>query len=381
MEKNTFYQLKKHQKTNDSNEVEASLYRLLNSGFNSIIIVDKNGLIKYVNLQTELLFQRTAEELIGSEFGFPINEGISELEILQKDGNLTVVEMQHSNIDWMGESCHYISLYDSYMINIKQEKLNKLKKDIRLMEMQIRNKQKLESIGELASGVAHEINNPLNGILNYGQVILDIIKDNNENFEQYKEDIAEFSAEIVKESNRISKIVKGLLQFSRSEDQSLAREDIEEIVNSTLSILSLSLKKDQIEVEIKLDKNLPMIECRPQQIQQVLMNLIVNAKYAVNKKYTDFDYNKKIEIKVRNIKVNNQLGIRIIVEDNGIGIPENIQEKVFDPFFTTKGRTEGTGIGLSICYKIIKEHNGELYFKSEEGKYSKFIIDLPCDNG
>jgi signal transduction histidine kinase len=130
-----------------------------------------------------------------------------------------------------------------------------------------------------------------------------------------------------------------------------------------------------------ISEDLPKIKCRSQQIQQVVMNLITNARDALNEKYSGFDDNKKIEIISVFFDKNGRRWIRTTVEDRGIGIASDTMERMFDPFYTTKERYRGTGLGLSISYGIVKDHHGELRVESEPGLYTRFHMDLPVDNG
>ncbi len=263
-------------------------------------------------------------------------------------------------------------------IKQKTEELNKSNKAMLDMEAHLRSQQKLEAIGVLASGVAHEINNPINGVLNWGQVIFDTAQDKDLDCNENRDSILKYSSEIIKESNRIASIVTNLLQLSRTENKRFTYCDIEELINKLLSLITNILRHDQIEIEVNIDKALPKIECREQELQQVILNLLVNAKDALNAKYEGFHKDKTIFISATKTNyLNNEQGIKITIEDHGKGIPEHIQNKIFDPFFTTKSRAEGTGLGLSISYGIIKEHNGVLSFETKEGEYTKFNIDLP----
>jgi len=233
----------------------------------------------------------------------------------------------------------------------------------------LRKQQKLESIGVLAGGVAHEINNPINGIMNYGQMILDSKMENEDNYE--------YAKEIILESERVSTIVRNLLQFSRQESGQFSKISIKDIINKSLSLFKTLIKSDQIILEVNIKDSLPEIPCKNQEMQQVILNLMTNARDSLNLKYPEYDSNKKIIISAKMMIDNNEKFIRITVEDHGNGIHKDLQSKIFDPFFTTKSRTEGTGLGLSISYRIINEHNGELSFESEEGNYTRFYIDLP----
>ena len=241
------------------------------------------------------------------------------------------------------------------------------------IEVQLRSSQKLESIGTLASGVAHEINNPINGILNYGQVILDLTESGS--------DINKYAGEIIYETNRVSGIVKNLLDFSRQLGQQHSYAQIEEIIDKTLSLVNTIFRHDDISLNVDISKNISKIKCRSQQIQQVIMNLLTNARDSLNEKYPEYHDNKKINIECHEFFKDKRKWISITIEDFGTGIPEDIKYRIFDPFFTTKDKEKGTGLGLSISYGIVKEHHGEILLDSKEGEYTKFTIILPCDNG
>ena len=263
-------------------------------------------------------------------------------------------------------------------IKQKTQELQKSNKAILDMEAHLRSQQKLEAIGVLASGVAHEINNPINGVLNYSQLIHDIAQNKDTSYNENRESVLSYSSEIINESNRISSIVSNLLQLSRNGSKQFIECDIEDLINKILNLVKTIISRDQIEIEVNIDKDLPKIDCREQELQQVVLNLIVNAKDALNAKYEGYNEDKKIIVTaIKKSLLDNMKGIRITIEDHGKGIPAEIQNSIFDPFFTTKSRAEGTGLGLSISYGIIKEHNGELSFETKIGQYTKFNIDLP----
>ena len=272
------------------------------------------------------------------------------------------------------------------------------------MEAQLRQSQKLESIGTLASGVAHEINNPIMGIMNYAQLILDKLGPDSP--------VSGYAAEIGKETERVATIVKNLLDFARHKKQSHSPAHICDIVETTLSLISAVMRHDQITLEVVVPAGLPPIKCRSQQIQQVIMNLLTNARDALNEKYPGYDENKRISISATEMEmslVNGHLSlrendpcpmtndaaqpqltndtnrrvraIRLTVEDPGSGISEVAREHMFDPFFTTKKPDKGTGLGLSISHGIVKDHHGELSVESEVGQWTRFHVDLPVDNG
>lgn len=235
-----------------------------------------------------------------------------------------------------------------------------------------RHQQKLESIGTLAGGVAHEINNPINGIINYAQLISDKLdKDNS---------LRKYAESIIRESDRISTIVRNLLAFSRDEKETHSPARMADIVKNTISLIQTIIQRDQIAMDVQVVDNLPKINCRSQQIQQVLMNLLTNGRDALNERYPGFDENKILRVKVAPFEKEGRQWIRTTVEDHGPGITEEIGDRIFDPFFTTKDKTKGTGLGLSISYGIVQEHHGLLYFGCVPGQFTRFYLELPVNN-
>jgi len=245
--------------------------------------------------------------------------------------------------------------------------------DRRRLEEQLLQSQKIESIGTLAGGVAHEINNPINGIMNYAQLILDGTEADSP--------AKEYAHEIVNETQRIAKIVRNLLTFARDEKQFHSPALISDIVSSVLSLIQTVMRRDQIDLHLEIPDNLPKIKCRSQQIQQVLMNLMTNARDALNERYSGYSKEKRMRVFAELIEKQGRSFIRTTVEDSGKGIPPELLDRIFDPFFTTKPKEIGTGLGLSISYGIVKEHGGELSVESEPAGYTRFHMDLPVDNG
>jgi signal transduction histidine kinase len=139
------------------------------------------------------------------------------------------------------------------------------------------------------------------------------------------------------------------------------------------------MRHDQLTLEVDVPKDLPLIECRNQQIRQVVMNLLTNARDALNQKYPKHDANKKILITARAFAKDGRTWLRTTVEDHGPGIPEELRVRIFDPFFSTKPRDRGTGLGLSISHSIVKDHGGTLGVESEVGQWTRFHMDLPVE--
>lgn len=241
------------------------------------------------------------------------------------------------------------------------------------LEAQLRQQQKLESIGTLASGVAHEINNPIQSIMNYADLV------------RMRADpggaVADFAGEIIAETERVANIVRNLLAFARQEKEHHSPARIIDIVESTLTLMRAVLRRDHIILRVDVPEHLPSVKCRSQQIQQVFMNLLGNARDALNIRYPEYDDGKWIAISSRLEEREGEPWVCTTVEDHGSGIAADVIDRVFDPFFTTKGRDEGTGLGLSVSHGIMREHRGELEVESVPGEYTRFHLNLRVDNG
>jgi PAS domain S-box-containing protein len=237
------------------------------------------------------------------------------------------------------------------------------------LEAQLRQTQKLESIGTLASGIAHEINNPLTGIINYAELI---------RTRTGEATLRQFAEEIIDEGNRVARTVRSLLSFARQEKEAHSPARMVDIVGTTLSLIATVLRKDRIEVVIEVPDDLPWVRCRSQQIKQVVLNLLTNARDALNARFPGQDDRKRIEIRGESADHGGRRWVRLVVEDHGVGIPAAIRDRVFDPFFTTKPRDQGTGLGLSISYGIIRDHRGTLTVESEPDVYTRFTVELPA---
>jgi len=284
----------------------------------------------------------------------------------KKDGTVFPVEITARTLIRKGQSILLVACRD-----ITERK--RAEEERQQLLAQLLQAQKLESIGTLAGGVAHEINNPIMGIMNYAQLILDRLGPDSP--------VSEFATEIGKETERVATIVKNLLSFARHEKQSHSPARMHDIVEATLSLIRAVMRHDQVTLEVDVPEDLPQIKCRSQQIQQVIMNLLTNARDALNQRHPGHDANKKVLITARRIERDGRQWVRTTVEDHGPGIPEDLRERIFEPFFTTKPRDKGTGLGLSISHGIVKDHGGELRVESTVGEFTRFHIDLPLDNG
>ena len=261
-----------------------------------------------------------------------------------------------------------VALRTAELENVNQSLMAEIKKRKQL-EAETIHKSRLASVGELAAGVAHEINNPINVIINYAQILADESPE--------PEDPQIIPQRIIKEGDRVAAIVRNLLNFARASDDEPDFCDIVEIIDDSLELMRKQLDRDGIRVSIIMPENPPPVIAVFHKMQQVFVNLITNARHALNARYQPLDENKHIEIRARVADTEDGACMRTTLTDNGAGIPAEHLERLFDPFFSTKPKGEGTGLGLSICYGIVRENGGKISIESREGEYTRVIVDLP----
>lgn len=245
---------------------------------------------------------------------------------------------------------------------IKNENRNKLTEQKKIMENQMAQADKLASIGQLSAGVAHEMNNPLGIILGYTQLLL---RDEDSKTERYND-----LKTIEKHVKSCKSIVEDLLSFARSSKPEREEISIHEAMDDVLNFVVQHSDLAKIEIIKDYDIIIPPVFINERKIKQVFMNLIMNAKHAVGKTGT-------IKITTKLNRSKNRA--YILVLDSGYGIEKKNLSRIFDPFFTTKSTGEGTGLGLSVSYGIIKNHDGEILVESKRGKGSTFTIVLPVN--
>jgi signal transduction histidine kinase len=237
------------------------------------------------------------------------------------------------------------------------------------MQRQLFQSSKLASIGELSAGVAHEINNPLNGIINFAQLLKDEEKQRTD-FE------ARLINGIIDEGERITKIVRNLLTFARRDAHELSRVNIAEIINNSTSLFGHQLEKGGIKVEIDVAENLPPVKADGSRLRQVVVNMISNAQHALKAKA---DEAKLFRITARAVaRAGAEPVVRVEFYDSGTGIRKEDLDKIFDPFFTTRRDHGGTGLGLSLSFGIIRDYGGTISVESVEGSFTRFIVELPA---
>jgi two-component system NtrC family sensor kinase len=357
---NTFNQM-----AHDLSESTSELRKLstaVEEAPDGIRITDPDGYIIYSNKATEEIVGFSPEELKGKH--------INELMVVPEFASNVIIPSIKDTGSWVGELIvrHKdgreipISLNTSIVRNAKDMPIAMVgifrditdQKEKENLKLQLLHADKLASIGQLAAGTAHEMNNPLGNISLYAQMLLKKAED---------EDTKEKLMVINNEANRAAKIVNELLDFARQSELKLSNIDINNEIDRVLTILKPQLKGIRINTDLK---PLPLILADGGQIQQVIMNLLTNSIQSITE-------NGDITIK----STANPSHVEISISDNGCGIPKENLDKIFDPFFTTKEPGKGTGLGLSISYGILKRHNGLIEVKSEVGKGTIFTIKLP----
>ena len=275
-------------------------------------------------------------------------------------------------------------------VNLKTEELHNSLRDLQDTQQQLIQAAKMASLGELTAGIAHEIQNPLNFVNNFSEVNDELLKELNAeaekgNLEEVKaiaKDIQFNSEKINHHGKRADAIVRGMLQHSRSSSGVKEPTDINALADEYLRLAYHGLRaKDKsfnATTKTNFDEGIGRISIIPQDIGRVILNLINNAFYAVDEKKTlrqaqgdSYEPIVSVSTKMNNGKV------EIKVADNGNGIPQKVLDKIFQPFFTTKPTGQGTGLGLSLSYDIIKAHGGEIKVNTKENEGSEFIIFLP----
>jgi PAS domain S-box-containing protein len=280
-----------------------------------------------------------------------ISSSILELEAIHKDGHIVPVEIHVSLVrDEKGEPKEIVGV---------ARDITKRKE----MEEQLIMQDRLASIGQLTSGVAHEINNPLTSIISFSSLLI-----KRELPEDVKQDIKIINDQALRTAN----ILKSLLTFARKQPQEKQPVNINECIQKVLELRSYEQKINNIQVKLRLDPDLPLIMGNNSQIQQVFFNLVINAEFFM------LEAHKKGTLTITSRKTDGF--VRVLFGDDGSGISKDNMKNLFSPFFTTKEAGKGTGLSLSICLGIISEHGGRIWAESEPGKGATFIIELPVYN-
>ncbi len=281
-------------------------------------------------------------------------------------------------------------------VNDQKKRIEETLRELESTQAQLIQAEKMASLGELTAGIAHEIQNPLNFVNNFSEVNNELIEElksqksilKSEEQDDLLNDIFQNNEKIYLHSKRADAIVKGMLQHSRTNKGKKTPTDLNALADEYLRLSYQGLKaKDttlNASIETSFDRSIGNINIVPQDIGRVLLNLYNNAFYACTERSQRevadrsriADYLPLVSVQTK--KLNNIIEIR--VSDNGSGIPQNIVDKIFQPFFTTKPTGQGTGLGLSLSYDIIKAHGGEIKVETKEGEGTQFIIQLPIGN-
>jgi PAS domain S-box-containing protein len=287
--------------------------------------------------------------------------GERELTIHTPQGNTLPASVSFTPLSTDGEKVIILVLRD---LSLRKQ----LEAEREEMQRQLYQSSKLASIGELSAGVAHEINNPLNGVINFAQLLKDEPTPRSE-FEQQMID------GIIDEGGRIAKIVRGLLAFARAETHEVEQVHFADSLETSIALFGRQFEKDGINFEIDVEPNLPMVRADGSRLRQVVVNMISNAHHALKAKTFDPQEKKLFRITARRAGKSGEI-VRVEFYDNGVGIKREDLGKVFDPFFTTRREAGGTGLGLSVSFGIIRDFGGKISVESEEGKFTRFIIEL-----
>jgi signal transduction histidine kinase len=241
-----------------------------------------------------------------------------------------------------------------------------------LVEQQLLRQQHAQTLSALVGGIAHEFNNPMQSIVNYAHLIATTSED---------PVLADFAGEILEASERVTGIMRNLLEFARLDPKPAQPISLSAVVDGSLALTQTSLRKDNIIVESDVPSDLPLITGEHNQLQQVVINLITNSRAALNERFPRPTAQKELCLTGRQERRGDQDWVTLEVRDHGIGIPSELQLAVFEPFVTTKHRVDGAGLGLSICRTIVERHGGTIHIESDGATYTAVTISLPERGG
>ena len=351
------------EKLRQSEEFNSSLMK---NAPNPVSVINPDTSIRYVNSSFERLTGFTSDEVIGMKAPYPwwpeeSREGFKsilmedlkggsstrEKQLLKKNGEPLWVEFSITSVLHNGITTYLLVNW----VDITERKK---------MQEQIIMEDRLASIGQLSSGIAHEINNPLTSIITFSDLLLQ---------REFPDDVKEDLKAINDEALRTARIVKNLLTFARRQPQEKKPTDINEVIQKTLELRAYDQKINNIQVYVHLNPNLSQVLGNSSQLQQVFFNIIINAEFFM------LESHGKGILNIATKKVGDF--VRISFVDDGPGISKEKIRHLFTPFFTTKEVGKGTGLGLSICHGIIIEHRGRIWAESEVGKGATFFVELP----
>jgi two-component system NtrC family sensor kinase len=357
-------------------EANDFLMNLIESSVDGIIVTTMKGNILIFNKGAEDILGYKADEVVGKlnirsiyppgiakevmeKLKSPDYGGVGKLTSFpilhrRKDGEMIEGDLSASIIyDEEGNEIASVGIFKDL-----RERLG-MERELQKTQQALLQSEKLAAMGRLTSQIAHELNNPIYGIMNTLELLKTEIPP-----ESKRRRILELS---LSETQRLSEMLRSMLSFSKPEEEKRRPIKINELVEGILLVMEKQMREVNINVETYFDSEIPEVMASTNQMRQVMLNLIKNAKEAMPKGGT---------LTVRTSREDDKVLIHI--QDTGIGIPEEIRDKIFEAFFTTKQKVKGVGLGLSVCYGIIKDHGGEIKVKSKEGKGTTFIISLPA---
>jgi two-component system, NtrC family, sensor kinase len=254
-----------------------------------------------------------------------------------------------------------------------ESKVEERTRQLQAAQKKLIQSDQLASLGQLSASVAHEINNPVSGVLNLSMLMQRMLGEDGVPPGRLDE-FRKYLSQVAAETARVGRIVSGLLAFSRHGKPRRAPADLNQVVRMTLSLAQHKLKLSGVEVESDLCEDLPLVSCDSSQIQQVVLNLLLNAAEATESKGPD-----KRQGRVSISTAAGEGVVLLTVADNGEGIPPENLARIFDPFFTTKSEGQGVGLGLAVSYGIVQAHGGDIEVGSKAGEGAAFVVSLPLE--
>jgi two-component system NtrC family sensor kinase len=356
-------------------EANEFLRKLIESSVDGIIVSNMKGDILLLNKGAETLLGHEAEEVVGKmNIRSIYPPGVAEkvmVKMRSRDhggvGKLSSFPMTHRRRD--GEliegDLSAALIYDEKGNEIAsigifkdlRERLS-IERELRETQQALLQAEKLAAMGRLTSQIAHELNSPIYGIMNTLELLKTEIPT-----ESRRRRILELS---LSETQRLSELLRNMLSFSKPEEEARKRINVNDLLEGILMVMEKQMREANLQVETYFEEELPEVTASTNQMRQVFLNMFRNAKEATPKGGT---------LTIRTERQENKVLIHI--QDTGVGIPEEIRNRIFEAFFTTKQKVKGVGLGLSVCYGIVKDHTGEIEVESKEGKGSTFTISLP----
>jgi len=351
------------------NEMKVYTSKLLETMDNAVISVDNKGNIKTFNRKSEEIFDKKKEEVLNKDCQEVLNLNILGESIFKKCLLEKKNISQEIILEEKGLKKKILDLNTSFLADESGEITGVVAvirnvTEIKDLNEEVARHKRLAALGKLSAGIAHEIRNPLSSIRGLAQFVYNSFSKTDER----KEDLNA----IIQEVDRLNKLVVQVLDFAKLQKPNLTRFSLNDLIGKITELFKLEIKDKQIKFSPELSPDISKIQADEDQVRQILMNVIINAIQAIPKK-------GEIKIKTEKTLLKGEPAIKLIIEDSGIGIPEKDFTQIFDPFFSTKD--EGSGLGLSIVYKLIEAHQGEIKVESKEGEGTKFVIFLPQKGG